>query len=522
MNANSVDGAMSTDEPTLLHEIVSAQAAARPDDAALVFDDQPTTFAQLDARIATFAGWIAARTVPGDRVAVVADNHPVWVDAYYGVPRAGAVLALLNHRLGPEQLHRSIARVQPAVLIAGQEQLDALAAVCSPADLAPVVVVIDDLTDLSDGADRDRNGFVADRDDVAWLLPTSGTSGEPKFVPLTHRNLLAALETTSSVRHFEPSHRLIYSFPLCHVAGYNLVLFQSHGCAVVLLPRFEAADFVREVNQHHATNASLAPTMIHSLLDHLDRTGTSVPSIQDITYGASPITGTLLRRAIDTLGADFHQGYGMTESAGIVVFLTPEDHRAGLGDRPDLLRAAGRAAPTIGLRIVDDDGHAVPIGEVGEIVLCGPQVMGAYANAPAINAEAFFTTSDPDDATWFRTGDVGRLDEDGYLSVIDRKKDVIISGGENVSSREVEDLLAGHPDIVEVAAIGVPDARWGELVTAVVVARPGAGLTADDVLAFGREVIGGYQQPRRVQLVDELPRNPSGKVLKHELRARFA
>ncbi len=546
----------------LLHEIIAEQAAARPDDVALVFDDEVTTFAALDARITAFATALSRFARPGDRVAVVGDNHPAWVTAYYGVPRGGQVLALLNHRLGPDQLRRSIERVAPAVLIGGDAQLDALASAGDTA-LAPTTIALEHL-DVA-VADRSAGGTPLgpnppnppvppnpsnpsnpsnlsafdhgdlaqpDPDDVAWLLPTSGTSGEPKFVPLTHRNLLAALETTSSVRHFDPNDRLIYSFPLCHVAGYNLVLFQSHGCAVILLPRFEPADFVREANAHGATNSSLAPTMIHSLLDHLDRTGSSVPSIRDITYGASPITQTLLRRAVDTLGADFHQGYGMTESAGIVVFLTPDDHRAGLGDRPALLRSAGRAAPTIAVAVVDDDGKPVAIGELGEIALSGPQVMAGYQDAPDVNAEAFFTSAaDPvgdraDDpgteATWFRTGDVGRLDDDGYLYVLDRKKDVIISGGENVSSREVEDLLAAHPDIAEVAVIGVPDAKWGELVTAVVVARPGTELEGDAVLAFGRETIGGYQQPRRVELVDELPKNPSGKVLKHELRARFA
>ncbi|MEO9224445.1 MAG: AMP-binding protein, partial [Acidimicrobiales bacterium] len=262
---------------------------------------------------------------------------------------------------------------------------------------------------------------------------------------------------------------------------------------------------------HEATVLSVAPTMLHVLVDHLESTGERMPSLRSISYGASPITPSILRRADAVFAADFNQGYGMTELAGNAVFLDPDDHRRGLGDEPQLLASAGRPTEFAEIRILDDDGHDVASGSTGEIAVRGEQVMKGYWRSQETNRESFV-------GDWFRTGDIGRLDADGYLFVIDRKKDVIITGGENVSSREVEDAIATHPDVGEVAVIGVPDPRWGESVCAVVVPRNGADLAETDVIAYGRTAIGGFKKPTRAIFIDELPRNPSGKVLKRELR----
>jgi len=256
--------------------------------------------------------------------------------------------------------------------------------------------------------------------------------------------------------------------------------------------------------------------MIHGIVDHLVETGDTVPpSLRAITCGSSGIAAPLLARAHDVLGADLHQGHGMTELAGNVVFLGPEEHRRGLAGEPHLLTFAGRPGPGVEVRLLDDDAHEVPVGEGGEVVVRGEQVTPGYWEAPEADAKAFV------DGAWLRTGDVGCFDEQGLLSIVDRKKDIIVSGGENVSSRAVEDALAAHPAVAEVAVVGAPDEHWGELVCAFVVPRAESDVIADEVLAFAREVDGGFQQPRRVLLVDVLPRNATGKVLKHELRARL-
>lgn len=506
----------------LLHELVTEVATAHPDRPALIVDDRVTSFAELDDRVTALARAVAAATERGDRVAFVAANGPEWVEAYYGVPRAGAVLAFVNHRLGPQAKRDAITRFEPAVLIGDIDQLADLAATEPLGELAPVVVAIGDGA-FEDGVPYERfvadgsGGLPTDLDagDTAWLIATSGTSGTPKVVELSHANLLAAVDGTIAVRPMGDDDVYLFPFPLCHVAGYNVVLFHRAGRPVVLARQFTAAGLVEQIGRHRVTNVSLAPTMIDAVVEHLDATGGSLAPLRSVTYGSSSIAPDLLARAVARFGTDFHQGYGSTELAGNAVFLGPDDHRRALADHPELLAAAGRPGPGVEVRLLDDGGHDVPAGAAGEIAVRAPQVMKGYWRAPGANADAFHEG-------WFRTGDVGRFDDAGYLSVVDRKKDIIISGGENVSSREVEDKLAAHPDVAAVAVVGAPDPRWGELVCAFVVPRPGADLTADDVLAFGRSTIGGFQQPRRVELVDELPRNGSGKVLKPELRARLA
>jgi acyl-CoA synthetase (AMP-forming)/AMP-acid ligase II len=511
----------------LLHELVSEAASEQPGRAALIVDDQVTSFSELDDRVRSLATAVATVADRGDRVAFVAANGPEWVEAYYGVPRAGCQLAFVNHRLGPAAKRDAVARYEAAVLVGDAEQLADLAATGPLAELAPVVVSIggphpgavpyDRFVALGAEATASARSLPVDLvpDEIAWLIATSGTSGTPKVVALTHANLLAAVDGTIAVRPLGADDVYLFPFPLCHVAGYNVVLFHRGRRPVVVARQFTPAGLVEQIRRHLVTNVSLAPTMIDAVIDHLDATGGTLAPLRSISYGSSAIAPTLLARAVERFGTDFNQGYGMTELAGNAVFLGPDDHRRGLAGHPELLASAGRPGPGVEVRLLDDHGHDVPAGAAGEIAVRAPQVMAGYWRAPEADAASFCDG-------WFRTGDVGRFDGAGVLSIVDRKKDIIISGGENVSSREVEDRLAGHPDIAAVAVVGAPDERWGELVCAFVVPRPGVVLTADDVLAFGRATIGGFQQPRRVEVVDDLPRNGSGKVLKPELRARLA
>ena len=515
------------ERPSLLHQVVDHHATGRPDDLALVHGHDRWTWARLSDAVDALARALTMVAEPGDRVAFVSDNVPEWVVAYYAVPKAGMRLAFVNQRLGVPGIRSAIADVDPAVLIASPAVLADLRADDASVALAPTVVALGDATpdavsyarfvadatahatDAHAHADVDAG---AGEHDVAWLIATSGTSGSPKPVALTHANLLAAVDGTVAVRPLAGDETYLFPFPLCHVAGYNVVQFHRHGRPVVLLTRFDPADFVEQVRRHRVTTASLAPTMIALLLDHLDEVGGDVAPLRAITYGSAPISPELLRRAIERLGVDFLQGYGMTEMAGNGVFLSAEEHRLGLTTRPELLTAAGRPTPTLGMRLVDDSGAEVAPGEAGEVAVKGPQVTPGYWNQPDANAASF--TADG----WFRTGDIGRVDADGYLSIVDRKKDLIVTGGENVASREVEEALATHPGIREVAVVGVPDPTWGESVAAIVVPRPGVDLTPADVLAYGRRAIGGFKKPKHVLVVDDLPRNGSGKVVKPRLR----
>ena len=463
--------------PALLHDLLDA---APPAAVALVAGDVSLTFAELAERAARVAGAVAARTDPGDRVAFVGDNCVEWVECYYGVPRAGRVLTFLNQRLAPAELRR-ILDASGARLLVGEERY-----VAPLRDGGPAVLELDGVDD-ADPAPPTPGG-------VAWLIYTSGTTGRPKGAMLTHAGLLAAVETTLAMRPVADDDVYLFPFPLCHVAGYNVLLHHRRGRPIVLLPRFEPAAFVEAVGRHGVTATSLAATMLGTLLDAHPA---PLPPLRLIAYGAAPMPGSLLRRATEVLGDDvgFAQGYGMTELSGNAVFLTPEEHRRGLA------AAAGRPGPGVEVRVLDD----------GEIVVRAPQVMAGYWDDEAATAEAFA-------GGWFHTGDVGRLDDDGYLTIVDRKKDVIVTGGENVASREVEDALHAHPAVRDVAVVGVPDPHWGENVCAVVVRRDGASVAADDLLAAVRDELAGFKRPRHVVFVDELPRNASGKVLKQALR----
>lgn len=476
----------------MLHRLIDDAA---PDSPAVICAASTFSFGELARRQRVLGALVGEMAPQGGVVAVVGDNDVGWIDAYYGVPRWGRIAHFVNHRLTPPQIAQAVDESGAGLVLA------------HPAverRWTTATVTFDDLPGA--GPDVAQPG-ADDPEAVAWRIPTSGTTGRAKVVQLTHRSLLAAVENTAAARPFTGDEVYLFPFPMCHVAGYNVVLFHSRGRPVVLLPRFGAAALVEAVNRHRVTHVSLAPTMLGTLLEHLDATAGALPTLRCVTYGSGPIAPPLLRRAMDRLGCDFAQGYGMTELSGNVAFLSPHDHRRALTGNPELLGAAGRPGPLAEVRLADD----------GEILVSGAQVTPGYAD-PADDVDGFVTI---DNRRWLRTGDVGALDANGYLSIVDRTKDIVITGGENVSSREVEHLLEAHPGIAEVAVIGTPDPVWGEAVTAVVVRRSASAVTADELLAWSRERVGGFKKPRHVVLMDQLAHTSAGKIVKPELRRRL-
>ena len=342
-----------------------------------------------------------------------------------------------------------------------------------------------------------------DPDDPVWLLFTSGSTGTPKGVVHTHRSITTAVRGSIAGRSVRPGGVYLLPFPMCHIAGYNMLV--HHGAQSTVLPvaAFRPDAFSAAVNRHQVTSCSLAPTMLHSLLAHLDDTGIDLPSLRDIAYGSSAIPADLLRRALDRLDVGFHQGYGMTETGGNVTFLGPDDHRAGAAGDVAALATAGRPHADVQIRIAPN----------GEILVRGDQV-----------AVRYWPDTPTTDDGWLHTGDVGYLDDAGRLVVSDRLKDIIITGGENVSSREVEDVLSSHPDVDQVAVVGVPDSYWGEAICAVVVptdAQPDAQPDADALIAHVRARLAAFKRPRHVVFVDALPLTTNGKIAKQALRAQL-
>jgi fatty-acyl-CoA synthase len=312
-----------------------------------------------------------------------------------------------------------------------------------------------------------------------------------------------------------PGERQLCVLPAYHIAGLqNLFQAAAQGACVYLMRDYSASELLRVIVDESVVRAPIVPTMLADLLALPQSADERPGALRFVTYGGAPIDPGLLRRSLERFGSGFQQSYGMTEIP-CLTFLTPADHERGLAERPELLRTVGRVGPGVELRIVDRAGRDAAPGEVGEIWGRGPQLMSGYWNQPEASAAALA-------GGWMHTGDAGSLDRDGYLTLADRIKDLIVSGGENIVPRELEELLLSHPSVADVAVIGTPDARWGEAVTAVAVLRKGKGLALAELDDFCRGKIGSYKRPRRLELVSEIPRNASGKVLKRELRERYA
>lgn len=506
--------------PRLVHELVESSAGRAPEAPAVYFGDGVISFAELARRARQVAALTADLTPEGGRLAMVGPNDPAWLAAYYGVPRAGRVLLFLNHRLAVPELGSLLRRGRPSVVVGPPEEIGALRS-CS--DVSPLLRYLtlaewERLVDEAPASGAPSTAAVSPGD-PAWLLYTSGTTGEPKGALLTHASLLAGVEVSAGARPVAEDATLVFPFPLCHVAGYNVLCHHGAGRPVVLLPRFDPATFLEATHRWRATSASVTATMVAALVEELDAdedARRALESLKRVAYGAAPMAPTLLRRLRRHLDVALTQGYGMTELSGNAAFLGPEEHDRGLAGEEHLLRAAGRPGPGVEIRVVDDRLVDVATGEPGEIVVRGPQVMAGYFEDPEATATTLVDG-------WLRTGDIGAFDAEGLLYVVDRKKDVIVTGGENVSSREVEDaVLRCCPEVRETAVVGVPDPRWGENVCAVVVAARGQRLDPDDVRRELRGQLAGFKLPRHVVVVDELPKNATGKVQKQELRRWLA
>jgi acyl-CoA synthetase (AMP-forming)/AMP-acid ligase II len=511
----------------LLHDLIDSVAASHPDRTALFYRDEVISFAELSDRTAGAAHVVADVTQPGDRVAVIGENHPGWVECYYGVPRAGRILVFLNHRLAPAELASILRRSGASLLIGSRDELDRLGPLAAEFPDVHTQLDLDRWASLvhaskirgASGPQESQAAGSSGGDAPAWLIYTSGTTGSPKGAMLTHNNLVAAVAASEHGRPVKADEVFLYPFPLCHVAGYNVLRLHAAGRPVAVMDRFEAQAFVDSVERHSVTSVTMTATMVSSLLDHLDdhpEDRRRLVTLTQVAYGAAPMPPSLLRRAIDVLGVDFAQGYGMTELSGNATFLDPDAHRRALAGAEHLLAAAGRPAPNVEVRVVDDAMAEVATGTTGEIVVRGDQVLAGYWMDEEATERAFTDG-------WFHTGDIGMFDSEGWLYVVDRKKDIIVTGAENVSSREVEEaILAACPEVRDAAVVGVPDPHWGENVCAVIVVRPNENIEPGELADRVRLRLAGFKVPRHVVIVDELPRNVTGKVLKEQLRVWLA
>jgi long-chain acyl-CoA synthetase len=503
-------------------DVIRRTAASCPDVVALAHGDRELSYAELDARSSQLAqALLACHVGVGGRVAYLGRSSPEVIELLCAVSKIGAVIVPLNWRLSKRELAGVLANAQAPVLIADTAHLETAERLVSesPVPVELRIVAADGPRAyepwLSAHAASDPGGR-GEPGDVIVQMYTSGTTGAPKGVLTTHRNLAAAA-TTSADWGFDATTISLTPLPLFHIGGIGWVYCGLwHGATTILVSEFEPADALETLERCRVTNPIFVPTMLQMMTAVPGAAARDYSALRTIVYGASPITTTALRATLDTFRCGLLGLYGLTETTGGVVHLDPGDHHRE-GPRQHLLRSVGRPYAWVQLRICDPaTGDPLPNGSVGEVWLRAPNVMSGYFRRPEDTAAALTPEG------WLRTGDGGYLDEEGYLFLADRVNDMIISGGENVYPIEVEEVIAQHPAVADVTVIGVPDDHWGEAVLALVIRREGATVQAPELLGFARERLASYKLPRTIKFVEEFPRTPTGKVLKRELRKRYA
>jgi acyl-CoA synthetase (AMP-forming)/AMP-acid ligase II len=495
-----------------------------PDRTATIFNGRKRNFAELGDRVARLAG--ALRKIglkAGDRVGMLALNSDWYLEYYLGTYWAGGVVNPINTRWSASEIAYSLSDCDTRILLvddafAGmvedlRQRSPSLGTVVHVGDGAPPAGMLSYealVADASPVVDALRGG-----EDLAGVFYTGGTTGSPKGVMLSHRSIFTnsvAMVAEGAIRHGCVG---LHAAPMFHLADgcFMNAMLATGGCHV-MVPRFDPTTVLEVLQRERVSEALLVPTMIQMLVDHPALARYDLSSLHNLLYGASPIGEGLLDRAMNAIpSAGFTQLYGMTELSPMATILTREMHREA-GRKLGRHRSGGRAAISCEVRIVDALGQEVPRGGVGEVAVRGPGVMMGYWNKPVETAAAVRDG-------WMFTGDGGRMDADGYVYIVDRIKDMIVTGGENVYSAEVECVIATHQGVAQCAVIGVPNDQWGEVVHAFVVRKPGIEITPEQIVVHCKERIAGYKCPRHVSFIDAIPLSGAGKILKTKLRAPF-
>jgi acyl-CoA synthetase (AMP-forming)/AMP-acid ligase II len=507
-------------------QLLANAARRHPTRPAVRWGERRLDYATLDRRTNALAralvGLGAAR---GDRVGVLMRNRPEMLEAMFACFKGGFCLVPLNSRFTEVDVAYHVDDSGAVAVLTDDEGASVVLGAAGRGPTRLEVVVAGDggapagaygHDDLIGNTDDAPATVPVGRDDLAWLFYTSGTTGRPKGAMLTHGNL--AFATASWLADLTPmtEHDVtLHAAPLSHGAGFHALAATARAAQQVIppSPRFEPGAILELVVEAGVTNTWMVPTQIVMLLDHVGDRAPVLPALQRVVYGGAPFAPADLRRALEVFGPVFVQLFAQGETPMTATVLPAADHAAALaGDRPERLASAGYARPGMDVRVLDADDAELPPGEVGEVCVQGPAVMAGYWQRPDESAATLRNG-------WLHTGDLGRFDEHGYLYLLDRAKDLIITGGSNVYAVEVEAALADHPAVHEAAVVGVADRTWGETVVAVVIGDPASAAALTEHCAA---VLAAYKRPRRYVFVDELPRNAYGKVLKRELRDRFS
>lgn len=525
MSTKNILSELSRYEIGTFAHIIHRHALLEPDREAFVYGSGRITFSQFNSRVNSLIHALQSMGVKkGDVIGVLSWNCLEYLDVYGATMKGGFIASPFNPRLRQNELEYVINYSEANTLFVGPELME-MANQLRPRlpkvkNFISLEVSVPDMLrhrDLLANYSQEEPDLKVHEDNPVAIIYTSGTTGVPRGALYTHRRLMEDSRTLAIDMGLQPGHKRIQITPLFHMAGnthFRSTLYIG-GCSVIL-KFFDAAATLQLIQDERATHMDCVPTHLVAMLNLPDVNKYDISSMELLWYGGSPMPLEVLKKGIKVFGPIIAQGYGQTESGPAISHLSKEDHN--VLDKPEKeqrkLTSTGRPDIGVQVRIVDDKGDDVGLGEVGEIIVRSRHIMAEYWHKPEETRETIVNG-------WLHTGDMGYYDEEGYIYIADRKKDMIISGGENVYPREVEEILYRHPAVLEAAVIGIPDPYWVEKVHAVVTTKQGASITADELIAFCKKHIAGYKVPKTVDFVDSLPKNAAGKILKKKLRDKY-
>lgn len=517
--------AVEFDQMRTLGDVTRYHARVRPHATAFEFEGRTTTFAELDAHANQVANALVAEGLRlGGRIAYVGKNSDHYFELLMGAAKAGVVMVPVGWRLSAREIAYIVDNAEAELLFVGPELAEMMAAVGKDLGHVRKTIAMEPGTEgwplyeaWRDAQPATEPGIKVALEDVAIQLYTSGTTGHPKGAMLMHRNLLEGRRLAAANpmpwNEWGPDDVSLVAMPIAHIGGTGWGLVGLvNGAKGVIAREFDPYKVLDFIERDRVSKMFMVPAALQIVVRQPRAREVDYSRLKYILYGASPIPLDLLRECIEVFGCGFCQQYGMTETTGTIVYLPPEDHDLTGNNR---MRAAGRPMPGVEIRIIDENGNSLPPNTVGEVATRSHANMRGYWKLDDA------TRNTIDGEGWLRTGDAGYLDEDGYLYIHDRVKDMIISGAENIYPAEVESAVYGHPAVAEVAVIGVPDDKWGEAVKAIVVPKPGMTIDPADIIAFARTRIAAFKVPKSVDVIEVLPRNASGKILRRELREPY-
>jgi len=510
-------------------DFLSIASAICPERDSIVFEGKRWTYGQMSDRINRLAdAMVKLGVAKGDRIGILEVNCSQYIESYFAAAKLGAIFVPLNFRAKAEELAFMIGHAEIRTLFVGSRYLDMINNMLPQLSSIKEVISIDPgsglfYEDLIHSSSPDEPICEIGDEDITILMYTSGTTGRPKGVPLRHNAFVTYVLENVEPANPEIEERNLLTVPLYHVAGIQAMLAAIYGGrTLVLMKQFEVKEWMEMVQREQATRAMLVPTMLKRVIDDPDRHRYDLSSLKVITYGAAPMPFEVISKAIRMMPwVRFINAFGQTETASTITTLGPEDHIIeGTEEEREkklkrLASSIGKPLPDVEVKIIDQEGKALPVLEAGEILARGPRVMTGYWRDEQKTSRVM--TSDG----WLRTGDMGWMDEEGYIYLTGRADDMIIRGGENISPEEVEEVLRSHPKVEEAAVIGVPDPEWGQQPRAVVVMKKGEAATSDEIMEYCRSRLAGFKRPRSVVFVDSLPRNPMGKVPRKKLREEY-